>query len=145
MLHRHRRRCGGVTAERWKREKAGGPPRQRATAYGSILLASTWELVAERGVEVDASRIRRWVQDYAPWLYKRCRPHPKPSSKRYRIDETYIKVKGDDKYLCRALDSTGQTIEFLVTAKRDAAIAKRFLRWAIDASGNAMPRVQVSQ
>jgi IS6 family transposase len=62
-------------------------------------------------------------------------------NKSYRIDETYIKVKGRDKYLYRAVDSTGQTIDFLLTAKRDEAAAKRFLRNAIEASGNAMPRV----
>jgi transposase, IS6 family len=56
-------------------------------------------------------------------------------------NETYINVKGEDKYLYRALDSTGQTIDFLLTAKRDTAAAKRFLRRAIDASGNPMPRV----
>jgi len=70
------------------------------------------ELVAERGVEVDASCIWRWVQAYAPQLNKRCRPYLKPVNKSYRIDETYIKVKGEDKYLYRALDSTGQTIDF---------------------------------
>ena len=99
------------------------------------------ELVAERGVEVDASCIWRWVQAYAPELNKRCRPHLKPTNKSYRIDETYINVKGEDKYLYRALDSTGQTIDFLLTAKRDTAAAKRFLRRAFDASGNPMPRV----
>jgi len=99
------------------------------------------ELAGERGVAVDASCIWRWVQVYAPELNKRCRPYLKPVNKSYRIDETYIKVKGEDKYLYRALDSTGQTIEFLLTAKRDRAAAKRFLRTAIDASGNAMPRV----
>jgi transposase, IS6 family len=99
------------------------------------------ELLSERGVEVDASCIWRWVQAYAPELNKRCRPHLKPTNKSYRIDETYIKVKGEDKYLYRALDSTGQTIDFLLTAKRDAAAAKRFLRKAIEASGNPMPRV----
>jgi transposase-like protein len=99
------------------------------------------ELMAERGVEVDASCIWRWVQAYAPELNKRCRPHLKPANKSYRIDETYIKVKGSDKYLYRAVDSTGQTIDFLLTAKRDKAAAKRFLRNAIEASGNAMPRV----
>ena len=72
---------------------------------------------------------------------KRCRPYLKPVNKSYRIDETYIKVKGEDKYLYRALDSTGQTIDFLLTAKRDMVAAKRFLRRAIEASGNAMPRV----
>ena len=54
---------------------------------------------------------------------------------------TYIRIKGQDRYLYRAVDSTGQTIEFLLTAKRDAAAAKRFLVKAIGASGNAMPRV----
>ena len=100
------------------------------------------ELVAERGVEVDASCIWRWVQAYAPQLNKRCRPYLKPVNKSYRIDETYIKVKGEDKYLYRALDSTGQTIDSLLTAQRDMAAAKRFLCRAIDASGNAMPRVR---
>jgi len=95
------------------------------------------ELLSERGVEVDPSWIWRWVQVYASELNKRCRPYLKPTNKSYRIDETYIKVKGEDKYLYRALDSTGQTIEFLLTAKRDAAAAKRFLRKAIEASGNA--------
>jgi IS6 family transposase len=99
------------------------------------------ELMAERGVEVDASCIWRWVQAYAPELNKRCRPHLRPANKSYRIDETYIKVKGSDKYLYRAVDSTGQTIDFLLTANRDKAAAKRFLRNAIEASGNAMPRV----
>ena len=89
------------------------------------------ELLAERGVEVDPSCIWRWVQAYAPELNKRCRPHLKPTNKSYRTDETYIKVKGEDKYLYRAVDSTGQTIEFLLTAKRDAAGAKRFFRKAL--------------
>ena len=99
------------------------------------------ELLAERGVQVDASCIWRWVQAYAPELHKRCRRHLKPTNKSYRIDETYIKVKGEDRYLYRALDSMGQTIDFLLTAKRDAAAAKRFLRRAIEASSNPMPRV----
>ena len=88
------------------------------------------ELVAERGVEVDASCIWRWVQAYAPELNRRCRPHLKPTNKSYRIDETYIKVKGKDRYLYRAVDSAGQTIDFLLTAKRDTAGAKRFFRKA---------------
>jgi len=77
-------------------------------------------------VEVDPSCIWRWVQAYAPELNKRCRPFLKPTDKSYRIDETYIKVKGQDKYLDRALDSCGQTIEFLLTAKRDAASVNAF-------------------
>jgi transposase, IS6 family len=76
-------------------------------------------------------------------LNKRCRSHLKPINKSSRIDETYINVKGEDKYLYRAVDSTGQTVDFLLTAKRDTAAAKRFLRNAIDASGNGMPRVVI--
>ena len=70
------------------------------------------ELLGERGVEVDASCIWRWVQAYTPELNKRCRPHLKQVNKSYRIDETYIKVKGEDKYLYRVIDSTGQTLTF---------------------------------
>src|SRR4051795_12733839 len=99
------------------------------------------ELLAERGLFVDASCVWRWVQAYAPELNKRCRPHLKSTNKSYRIDETYIKVKGQDRYLYRAVDSTGQTIDFLLTAKRDAASAKRFFRKAFTAEGNPMPRV----
>jgi len=99
------------------------------------------ELLAERGVAVDPSCIWRWVQVYAPELNKRCRPHLKPTNKSYRTAETYIKVKGEDKFLYRAVDSTGQTIEFLLTAKRDAAAAKRFFRKALSSPGNPVPRV----
>jgi IS6 family transposase len=118
-----------------------------------ILLAVRWylryplayehaaEMLRERGLEVDASCIWRWVQAYAPEINRRCRPHLKPTNKSYRIDETYLKIKGKDRYLYRAVDSTGQTIDFLLTAKRNAAAAKRFLLRAIEASGSAMPRV----
>src|SRR4051794_8237060 len=99
------------------------------------------ELLAERGLFVHASCVWRWVQAYAPELNRRCRPHLKATNKSYRVDETYIKVKGQDRYLYRAVDSTGQTIEFLLTAKRDAASAKRFFRKALSGDGNAVPRV----
>jgi hypothetical protein len=61
----------------------------------------------------------------------------KPTNKSYRTEETYIKVKGQDKYLYRAVDSTGQTIEFLLTAKRDTAAAKRFFRKALSSPGQS--------
>ena len=57
------------------------------------------------------------------------------------MDETYIEVKGQEKYLYRAVDSTGQTIDFLLTAKRDAAAAKRFFRRVLRSSSNPIPRV----
>ena len=99
------------------------------------------ELLLERGVAVHPTCIWRWAQTYAPELNKRCRPHLKPTNKSYRTDETYIRVKGEDKYLYRAVDSTGQTIDFLLTAKRDAAAAKRFFRKALSSPGNPGPRV----
>jgi transposase, IS6 family len=99
------------------------------------------ELLAERSVAVDPSCVWRWVQAYAPELNKRCRSHLKSTNKSYRTDETYIKVKGEDRFLYRAVDSTGQTIEFLLTAKRDAAAAKRFFRKALSSPGNPVPRV----
>jgi len=99
------------------------------------------ELLAERGLPVDASCIWRWVQAFAPELGKRCRRHVKPTNKSYRVDETYIKVKGQEKYLYRAVDSTGQTIDFLLTAKRDASAAKRFFQKVFSLATNPIPRV----
>ena len=99
------------------------------------------ELLAERGLAVDASCVWRWVQAYAPELNKRCRPHLKSTNKSYRVDETYIKIKGQEKYLYRAVDSTGQTIDFLLTAKRDQAAAKRFFRKVFRSPANPIPRV----
>src|SRR5499425_3368118 len=99
------------------------------------------QLLAERGVRVDPSCIWRWVQAYAPEINKRCRLHLKPTNKSYRTDETYIKVKGQDRYLYRAVDSTGQTIDFLLAAKRDAASAKRFFSKLFLTSANGVPRV----
>src|ERR671910_913320 len=99
------------------------------------------ELLSERGLFVDASCVWRWVQAYGPELNRRCRPYLKRTNKSYRIDETYIKVKGKDRYLYRAVDSTGQTIDFLLTAKRDAESAKRFFRQVFSAEGNPMARV----
>jgi IS6 family transposase len=99
------------------------------------------ELLSERGLPVDASCIWRWVQAFAPELSKRCRQHLKPVNRSYRVDETYIKVKGQEKYLYRAVDSAGQTIDFLLTAKRDASAAKRFFQKVFSLAANPVPRV----
>ena len=106
-----------------------------------ISAAQMGEMTAERGLSISASRIWRWVQIYGPELDKRCRRHLKPTNKSWRLDETYIKVRGQERFLYRAVDSTGQTIDFLLTAKRDAAAAKRFFRRALAQTGNPMPRV----
>ncbi len=68
------------------------------------------EMMVERGLEVDHTTIYRWVQRYAPELEKRCRPHLKLTNDSWRVDETYIKVKGEWRYLYRAVDSAGNTL-----------------------------------
>jgi IS6 family transposase len=83
----------------------------------------------------------RWIQIYGPELDKRCRPHLRLAGKSGRVDETYIKVKGQERFLYRAIDSSGQTVDFLLTAKRDADAAKRFFRRVLANCGNRMPRV----
>jgi transposase, IS6 family len=99
------------------------------------------EMANERGLSIDASCIWRWVQAYGPELDKRCRRHLKQTNRSWRLDETYINVKGRDRFLYRAVDSTGQTIDFLLTDRRNAAAAKRFFRRALLNEGNSMPRV----
>ena len=86
------------------------------------------ELARERGLAVDHCTVFRWVQRYAPEINKRIRPHLKMSGASFRIDETYVKVGRDWRYLYRALDKEGRTIEFMLSAKRDISAAKRFLR-----------------
>ena len=88
-------------------------------------------MLADRGVEVDHTTMFRWIQAYAPELEKRIRPRLHPSNGSWRVDETYVKVKGRWTYLYRAVDSRGQTIDFLLSARRDAAAAKRFFRKAL--------------
>ena len=99
------------------------------------------EMMRDRGMEVDHSTLSRWVQKYASELDKRCRPHLKPTNDSWRVDETYIKVKGEDRYLYRAVDADGNTLDFLLTAKRDATAAKRFFRKTMLAPHTQEPRV----
>src|ERR1700704_2263659 len=99
------------------------------------------ELVLERGLSVDHVTVWRWVQRYAPQIDRRLRPHLKPTNKSWRVDETYIRVKGKWTYLYRAVDSTGASIDFLLSARRDAAAAKRFFQNALSAPGHPRPRV----
>ena len=93
----------------------------------------------ERGLTVDHVTIFRWVQRYAPEINKRLRPHLKMSRTSYRLDETYVKVGTEWKYLYRAIDSAGQTIEFTLSAKRDIPAAKRFFRKLMRADHRRLP------
>jgi putative transposase len=90
------------------------------------------EMMAERGVEVDHSNIYRWVQKFTPQLEATFRKGKKrPVGKRWRMDETYLKIKGQWRYLYRAVDRDGQTIDFLLTAHRDKKAALRFFKKAV--------------
>jgi transposase-like protein len=114
------------------------PFKWRRYAPDVILLCVRWycryqlsyrdveEMMRERGLDVDHSTVFRWVQRYAPEINKRVRPHLKMSGTLYRVDETYIKVGKTCKYLYRVVDKAGQTIEFMLSAKRDVSAAKRF-------------------
>lgn len=81
----------------------------------------------------------RWVQKYAPEINKRIRPHLKMSGASYRLDETYVKVGTEWKYLYRAVDSTGDTIEFMLSAKRDVSAAKGFFKKLMKADHRRLP------
>jgi len=93
------------------------------------------EMMRERGVFVDHSSINRWAIRFLPLLEKVLRKHKRPVGVSWRMDETYIKVKGVWKYLYRAVDKEGKTVDFLLTAKRDKAAALRFFDKAMKASG----------
>lgn len=99
------------------------------------------EMMAERGLSVDHSTINRWVLQYGPELDQRCRPHLRMTNDSWKVDETYVKVNGKWQYLYRAVDSSGQTLDFMLSAKRDAKAAKRFLKKALKASHTSTPRV----
>lgn len=88
-------------------------------------------MMAERGIVVDHSTLHPWVIRLMPLLDKVFRQHKRAVGRRWRMDETYSKIKGQWKYLYRAVDTSGQTIDFLLTAKRGAAAALRFFRKAI--------------
>jgi transposase-like protein len=97
------------------------------------------EMMRERGLGVDHVTIFRWVQRYAPEINKRMRPHLKLAGASYRIDETYVKVGKEWKYLYRAVDSAGNTIEFKLSAKRDVSAAKRFFKKMMRADHRRLP------
>ncbi len=88
-------------------------------------------LFAERGFDVDHATINRWVLTYAPMIEKRLRRFRKPHCGSIRVDETYIKIRGQWRYLYRAVDKHGAPIDFLLTAHRDLAAANRFFRKAL--------------
>ena len=89
------------------------------------------ELMTERGTSVDRSTILRWAIKLLPMLAAVCRHRKRPVGKRWRMDETYIKVAGQRKYLYRAVDRSGATVDFLLRAKRDYAEVRAIIERAI--------------
>jgi len=89
----------------------------------------------ERAVPVDHATIQRWVVKYSPLLEEVFHRRKRPVRVSWRMDETYIKIKGEWYYLYRAVDKTGQTVDFLLTAQRDEYAAKRFLTKVIRRHG----------
>jgi transposase, IS6 family len=106
----------------------------------SISYRDLERMFSDRGIQVDHTTLFRWIQAYAPELDKRIRPHLRMTNGSWRVDETYIRVKGEWVYLYRAVDSAGQTIDFLLSPKRDAAAAKRFFRKALKQPHTVNPR-----
>jgi IS6 family transposase len=110
---------------------------------GIILLTVRWylrynlsfrnlvEMMEERGLSIAHTTIIRWVYQYGPQLDKRIRRHLKQTNDSWRVDETYIKLKGEWKYQYRAVNSQGNTIDFHLSKTRDKKAAKRFLKKAL--------------
>ena len=107
----------------------------------SLSFRDVEELLSERGLKADHTTIWRWVQRYGPELEERLRRHLKPTNKSWRVDETYVHVNGRWCYLYRAIDSTGATIDFVLSGLRDAATAKRLFRKALTDPSHPQPRV----
>src|SRR6267378_741307 len=93
------------------------------------------EMMAERGVSVDHSTVHRWAIKLLPVLEKAFRRRKLPVGKSWRMDETYIRVKGEWRYLYRAVDKDGNTIDFLLRAHRDKTAARRYFEKSIAQNG----------
>jgi IS6 family transposase len=96
-------------------------------------------MMRERGLDVDHSTVFRWVQRYGPEINKRGRQHLRMSGTSYRVDETHIRVGKKCKYLYRGVDKQGNTIEFMLSAKRDISAAKRFFKKLMRAEHRRLP------
>ncbi|CAB3774742.1 IS6 family transposase ISBmu21 [Paraburkholderia humisilvae] len=101
----------------------------------SLSLRNLEEMMAERGIEVDHSTVHRWVIRFVPLLENAFGKRKRPVGRSWRMDETYVKVGAQWKYLYRAVDRHGQTVDFLLCAHRDRAAAQRFFRQAIGRNG----------
>ena len=99
------------------------------------------EMMSERGLGVHHTTIFRWVKRYATELGRRIRPYLNSTNDSWRLDETYLKLHGEQVYLYRIVDSSGDTVDFLLSKTRDKRAARRLLRKALASRHNRMPRV----
>ena len=99
------------------------------------------EMMAERGINITHTTIMRWVHEFSPILDKSIRPYLSKCNHSWRVDETYIKIKGKWTYLYRAVDSKGNTIDFYLSKNRDKQSVKNFFKKAIKSVNTTTPRV----
>ena len=99
------------------------------------------EMMAERGVRLAHTTIMRWIGRYVPEFEKRWNRFARQAGGSWRVDETYVKIKGSWKYLYRAVNKAGATVDFLLRAKRDVAAAKAFFRRAFEAQGRLPQKI----
>src|SRR5262249_22116152 len=95
------------------------------------------EMMVERGLSMAHTTIMRWVQRYAPEFEKRWRRFARAVGRSWRVDETYVKIRGEWCYLYRAVDRAGRTVDFRLSPRRDVAAAKALFRKAINANSTA--------
>jgi transposase-like protein len=101
----------------------------------SLSLRDLEEMMAKRGISIDHATIHRWTVHYAPLLLEQFNRRKRAVSQRWHVDETYVKVRGQWRYLYRAIDSNGDTVEFWFSERRNLTAAKRFLRKALKRHG----------
>ncbi|KEO59995.1 IS6 family transposase [Thioclava indica] len=92
------------------------------------------EIMAERGVQVDHATLNRWVVKFSPLIAAQAQRRKRPTANSWRVDETYIRVKGRWTYLYRAVDRSGQTLDFMLSERRDLAAARHFFKQVIAAN-----------
>jgi len=102
------------------------------------------EMMQERGLNLTHTTIMRWVHQYSPIIDERVRKHLKSTNDSWRMDETYLKIKGKNAYLYRTVDSAGNTIDFFVSEHRDKDSAKKLFKKALKTIHNQQPRVKTT-